>query len=193
MILASASPRRRELIAGCGIDARILPADIDKARLPEESPTELVRRLAREKAHAVSVALTSPLEEPLLAADTIVWDDSGDVLGKPEDEEDACCMLRALSGRTHYVSTGVCLLVPRDGTVLEHSFVETTEVTFWDLSEEEIARYAATGEPLDKAGAYGIQGLGHMFVKSINGNYDNVVGLPVGRVMRVLGGRDEEL
>ena len=186
MILASQSPRRRELLSEAGFDLDIRPADIDEARLPGESPVELVERLAAEKAEAARAALdASPADGLLVAADTIVW--MGDeALGKPENPEDAARMLRELSGRTHHVSTGVCVLrLAGDGSAAaQASFVETTDVTFWELTDAEIAAYVSTGEPLDKAGAYGIQGAGRLLVEKIDGDYSNVVGLPVARLVR---------
>ena len=186
LILASASPRRRELLAACCLDVEVCPADIDETRRAEESPVELVRRLAEEKAHAAYAALDRSLDVPLLAADTIVWDDAGSVLGKPVDKDDARRMLSLLSGATHHVSTGVCLMAPAGGELREVSFVETTDVRFFDLSSDEIAAYVASGEPMDKAGSYGIQGLGRALVRDISGDYANVVGLPVSRVLREL-------
>lgn len=187
MILASASPRRSELLEAAGYDISVEPVGIDEGRLPGESPIALVGRLARSKAQACLDA-HGPLgrSEPLLAADTIVWD--GDVVfGKPADEDDARRMLRGLSGKTHRVSTGVCLLLGDGrGGARRHAFVETTEVTFRRLSEAEIDAYVATSEPMDKAGAYGIQGGAGRFVAALEGDYDNVVGLPVSRVAREL-------
>lgn len=188
MILASQSPRRRELLEQAGFDLVVMPADIDETPLDGETPVELVARLATSKAAAARPALVRcPQDGPLVAADTIVWTDEGTPLGKPADEDDAARMLEALSGRTHHVSTGVCLIacLP-DGTLAETTFVETTSVTFWDLTDDEIASYVATGEPLDKAGAYGIQGVGRQLVRGISGDYANVVGLPVSRLLREL-------
>ncbi|MDD5800663.1 MAG: Maf family protein [Coriobacteriales bacterium] len=199
MILASASPRRRELLRKAGFDVTVLPADVDETRQPDEPPVHLVERLAQLKAHAtldaqssLRASSSSPsafAEDILLAADTIVWTDDGEVLGKPADTESACQTLRDLSGRTHHVSTGVCIIASGS----QRSFVETTDVTFFPLTDAEISAYVATGEPMDKAGSYGIQGLGRLLVRSISGDYANVVGLPVSRVVRELGqllGRD---
>lgn len=190
MILASASPRRAQLLERAGIYLHIRPADIDETRLPGESPQDLVERLACSKAHAAFANHEDYVRDTsLLGADTIVWTDEGEVLGKPKDPADACRMLRDLSGRTHHVSTGVCIMLdpwPREEDPVETSFVETTDVTFYDLTDEEIAAYVATTEPLDKAGAYGIQGTGRLLVKKIDGDYYNVVGLPVARVIREL-------
>ena len=188
MILASQSPRRRELLSEAGFELDIRPADIDESRKPGESPVELVARLAVEKAEAARAALdAAPADGLLVAADTIVW--MGDeALGKPADAEDAARMLRALSGRTHHVSTGVCALslAPDAACAASTCFVETTDVAFWPLTEAEIAAYVATGEPLDKAGAYGIQGAGRLLVEKIDGDYSNVVGLPIARLVREL-------
>lgn len=189
MILASQSPRRRELLAEAGIELDVRPADIDETRRPGESPAELVARLAAEKAEAVRGSLDrTPSDRLLVAADTIVW--MGDeTLGKPSDPDDATRMLRELSGRTHHVSTGVSalLLAPDGSREGERDFVETTEVTFWPLTEAQIAAYVATGEPIGKAGAYAIQGIGRMLVRGVRGDYANVVGLPVARLMREIG------
>lgn len=190
MYLASQSPRRRQLLEAAGFSLIIVPADIDEARQEGETPTHLVERLARQKAEATRTALAlEATEDVLLAADTIVWTENGDVLGKPADEKAACAMLRELSGRTHHVSTGVCLmhLDPMAKALATRSFVETTRVSFFDLSDEEIRAYVASGEPMDKAGAYGIQGRGRLLVSSIEGDWANVVGLPVARVVRELG------
>lgn len=181
MILASQSPRRIELMREAGYDARIIPADIDESALPGEGPFELVERLARAKAEAVATGHAEP-GEAVVAADTIVALD-GALLGKPSDEADASRMLHALSGTTHQVATGVCI-VRDDGT---ESFVDITNVTFYELSDAEIEAYIATGEPMDKAGAYGIQGQhGRMLVEKIDGDFYNVVGLPIAKVVRAL-------
>ena len=189
MILASQSPRRRELLSEAGFELEIRPADIDEARLGGESPVDLVARLAAQKAEAARAALDHvPADGLLVAADTIVWM-GAEALGKPEDERDAARMLRELSGRTHHVSTGVCAMrLGEDASALATTtFVETTDVTFWELTEAEILSYVATGEPMDKAGAYGIQGAGRVLVRGISGDYANVVGLPVSRLLRELG------
>jgi len=194
MILASQSPRRLELMQSMGIDPQVMPADIDEAQKVDEKPLALVKRLAQEKAIAVCYKL---MEQPnfeqlnneiVLAADTIVWTDDGQVFGKPTDAEDAKRMLSKLSGQTHHVSTGVALRRFKafkspspDGapSVIAVAFVETTDVTFFELSEDEIAAYVASGEPMDKAGAYGIRGRFACFVEKIEGEYSNVVGLPL--------------
>lgn len=206
MILASQSPRRLELIRSMGINPQVMPADIDEARKDDEKPLALVKRLAQEKAIAVCYKLMEQpnFEQPnfeqlnneiILAADTIVWTDDGEVFGKPANAEDAKRMLSKLSGQTHHVSTGVALRRFKafkspspDGapSVVAVAFVETTDVTFFELSEDEIAAYVASGEPMDKAGAYGIQGNGRYLVQSIQGDYENVVGLPVSLLSREL-------
>lgn len=188
MILASQSPRRVELVREAGLDARVIPADIDESALPQEDPFHLVERLARAKAAAVAAA-HAEAGELVLAADTIVAAD-GRLLGKPRDEEEARAMLHELSGRTHQVATGVCLhrrAAAPNGEDAVESFVEVTDVAFYPLSDEEIDAYAASGEPMDKAGAYGIQGAGgRMLVRSIHGDFYNVMGLPIAAVMRRL-------
>ena len=188
MILASQSPRRRELLSDAGFDLEIVPANIDENRREDETPVELVARLATEKAESVRGSLgRAPADGLLVAADTIVW--MGDeALGKPADPADAARMLRELSGRTHHVSTGVCAMrLGSDASpIATTSFVENTDVTFWKLSDAEIVAYVETGEPLDKAGAYGIQGAGRLLVQEISGDYANVVGLPVSRLVREL-------
>ena len=190
VILASQSPRRRQLLQEAGFELEVRPADIDETPGAGESPTELVRRLACQKAQACRQVLSRGPEDGLLvAADTIVWSDEVGILGKPTDADDARATLRALSGRTHHVSTGVCalLLSPTAEALGEASFVETTDVTFYELAEDEIDAYVATGDPLDKAGSYGIQTPGgRLLVTRIDGDYDNVVGLPVPRLMREL-------
>ena len=189
MYLASQSPRRRQLLEAAGFSLTIVPADIDETRQEGETPTHLVERLARQKAEATRGSLAGrATEDVLLAADTIVWTEDGDVLGKPVDVKAACAMLQELSGRTHHVSTGVCLmhLDPTAKALATRSFVETTRVSFFDLTDEQIDAYVASGEPMDKAGAYGIQGRGRLLVSGIEGDWANVVGLPVARVVREL-------
>lgn len=189
MILASQSPRRKQLLEELGYEPLVLPADIDESRKPDESPVELVESLAAQKAEASrSRAMREGLSTPdglLLAADTIVWDED-EVLGKPRDADDARRMLASLSGRWHHVTTGVCAMrLSAQGEVeAQRNFSVTTAVEFWPLTAGEIDSYVETGEPMDKAGAYGIQGLGRLLVKGIEGDYFNVVGLPVSRLAR---------
>lgn len=187
MILASQSPRRLQILQEAGFDPVVIPANINETSYPDESPMDLVARLCQLKAYTVQEQLTEgPADGLLLAADTIVYLDSTLSLGKPANPAEAKWMLRLLSGRTHYVTTGVTLLLlDSDATILDEvRFLETTEVEFYDLTSDEIAAYVASGEPMDKAGAYGIQGKGRMLVRSIVGDYENVVGLPIARVIR---------
>jgi septum formation protein len=190
MILASASPRRADLLREEGFQLDIRPAGIDERRLVDEIPTDYVERLAIQKAQTTHKSSQDNVSEPLLvAADTIVWTDDGLTLGKPADADDARNMLRRLSGTTHHVSTGVCLLVcgnPLPSCVAQSSFCETTDVSFFELSDELIEWYISTGEPFDKAGSYGIQGRGRRLVKGIRGDFYNVVGLPIARLMKHL-------
>lgn len=187
LILASASPRRREILADLGLEPAIAPADVDEQRLDGESPLELVERLARDKARACYASRKDLRhEDVIIAADTIVWT-GNEVFGKPGDVADAKAMLKRLSNNTHCVSTGVCLTIKDESpTPVMRSFVETTHVRFYDLTEGEIDSYVATGEPMDKAGAYGIQDRARLFVRAIEGDYYNVVGLPVARMVREL-------
>jgi len=178
LILASSSPRRRELLAAAGIAFTAQPADIDETHRPGESPIAFTLRLAREKAEAI--ARKDP-GATILGADTIVVCDE-EILGKPADEADAARMLKKLSGRAHQVVTGVALLSTRG----LDARTETTTVTMRAISDEEIAAYIATGEPMDKAGAYGIQGGAAAFVARIAGDYTNIVGLPIALVQEML-------
>ena len=194
IILASQSPRRIELLRDAGLEISVRPADIDETPLHHEKPLDLVSRLARAKAQVCWLQTTDEdAGRVILAADTIVW--LGDkVLGKPADEQDAKEMLHRLSGKVHHVSTGVCLMrnvTPsfkgaRSEMLPGTSFVETTDVEFHRLTDADIDAYVASGEPMDKAGAYGIQGLGRMLVKRIDGDFYNVVGLPISRTIREL-------
>ncbi len=177
LILASQSPRRRELLERAGFQFTVRPVEIDESWREGEDPESHVLRLARGKARAVP----APETDIVLGADTVVVVD-GEILGKPVDCADAERMLRLLSGRDHYVLTGVCL---KRGA-LELAEVERTVVRFATLDDEEIRAYVASGEPMDKAGAYAIQGLASRFIERIEGCYFNVVGLPVARVYRML-------
>jgi septum formation protein len=183
LILASSSPRRAELLAAAGIEFETVAVDVDESLQRLEPPGDHVRRLAREKAEA---AYAQHPGRVALGADTIVLV-GGEMMGKPRDAADATRMLRLLSGREHEVLTGVAL-VSRRGAVIE---VARTRVWVNPLTDAEIADYVATGEPLDKAGAYGIQGLGSKFIDRIQGSYSNVVGLPVALVYRLLKGYPE--
>lgn len=178
LILASASPRRQELLRNAGIAFTVDPADIDETPLAGESAQACAERLAREKARAVHPRHP---EDFVLGADTIVVIDDS-ILGKPCDAEDAARMLRMLSGRQHSVITGVFLLGPE----FEAGSSAATLVTMSEMSEEEIRFYVSTGEPMDKAGAYAIQGIASRWIPRIEGDYSNVVGLPVARVCSLL-------
>ena len=179
LVLASRSPRRVELLARAGYRFEVEPADIDERRLEGETPRELVRRLAREKAAAVAPRHPGSI---VLGADTVVVID-GAVLGKPNGEADAAGMLRRLSGRAHEVLTGVALHAAHRCC----GGVQSTRVFFRALSREDVAWYVASGEPADKAGGYSIQGRASRFVTRIEGSYTNVVGLPVELVDGLLG------
>lgn len=184
LILASASPRRSELLTQIGIQFRIHPAHIPEDPLPNEDPATYVSRLALQKAQAVFSELSSNGSAPpqvVLGADTTVTLDS-QILGKPNDPADAIRMLTLLSGRTHQVLTGVALISANSSQVA----VESTSVTFSPISNQAIADYVATNEPLDKAGAYAIQGLAARWIPRIDGCYFNVVGLPLALVDKLL-------
>lgn len=178
IVLASNSPRRKELLAQARIEFVVDPADIDEVTT-ETLPAKVVEDLSRQKALAVAA---NHKGEVVLAADTVVaFDDK--ILGKPKDEEDAFKMLTELSGRTHQVYTGVTI-IDKEGKA--NTFSECTSVTMYENSADSIRSYIASKEPMDKAGAYGIQGLGAVLVKGIEGDYNNVVGLPLAKVYRVL-------
>ena len=180
LVLASASPRRRELLAQAGFQFEVRPAHIPEDPHPGEDPIAYVTRLARQKAEAVYAQFANP-EAVVLGADTTVTLDNH-ILGKPENQEDAARMLRLLSGRTHRVITGVAIVSATRTQVA----AEVTAVQFLTLSEQEIASYIATGEPNDKAGAYAIQGFAARWIPRIEGCYFNVVGLPISLVSSLL-------
>jgi septum formation protein len=202
LVLASASPRRQELLRNAGISFTVQAADVDETPLAGEPARECAERLARAK--ALAVWRTRP-QDVVLGADTIVVVDET-ILGKPADAEDGVCMLRLLSGRVHRVITGVCLVsevasrqlpvagkaapqsdeMPRTENRELRTASETTLVTMTQLSDDEIREYVATGEPMDKAGAYAIQGMASRWIPRIEGDYSNVVGLPVALVYRML-------
>lgn len=189
LVLASASPRRQELLHNAGIAFVAQPANVPEVLNPNERPQAFAERLAREKAQAIFQDRPTDF---ILGADTVVVVDE-QVLGKPEDPADAARMLRLLSGRTHTVITGVCLLGPQWRTKSQEPTAtfpdvrsEATLVTMESLSEEEIRSYVATGEPMDKAGAYAIQGRTSRWISRIEGDYFNVVGLPVCLVSKML-------
>jgi len=178
LILASASPRRSELLRHAGIVFTVEPAHVHEQTRPQEPPLQYAQRLARDKAQDVFARHS---DNVVLGADTIVVADEH-LLEKPLDEADAARMLRILSGRAHQVITGVCLFAPG----FERTEAEITEVRFAPMSDQEIAEYVATREPMDKAGAYAIQGIASRWAERIDGCYFNVVGLPVHRVYRML-------
>jgi septum formation protein len=188
LILASASPRRAELLRAAGIAFEIHPAHVDEDVHDGESPEAYVLRLAEEKGSAVHSRVP---DRVVLAADTTVVVD-GQILGKPNDDDDARRMLRLLRGRAHEVLSGICLICPREAGRDGHTRgtydvrLARTSVEFAPLTDEEIGWYAASGEPMDKAGAYAIQGLASRFVTRIDGSYSNVVGLPVALVYEML-------
>ena len=173
LILASASPRRHELLLAAGLDHSVQPTLLPEDRGPGESPVRFVQRLAEQKARAA----VRHADDIVLAADTVVCVED-EVFGKPASDEDARRMLRLLSGRDHWVHTGICVLSPAACIV----DLASTRVSFLPLNEEEIDEYIRTGEPRDKAGAYAIQGRASKFVSRIEGSYHNVVGLPVSLV-----------
>jgi len=179
IILASASPRRAELLRAAGIDFDIRPADVDEAIRPGEAPGDYVSRLAEAKARVVH---ERDGNQTVLAADTAVVVD-GQILGKPMDEADAKRMLRMIGGRTHEVLTAVSVFHP--GQIVD-TRVDTTTVEFAQLSESDIDWYVSSGEPMDKAGAYAVQGLASRFVTRVEGSYSNVVGLPIALVYQML-------
>ena len=180
LILASASPRRKELMHMLGFtDIVIRPAEGDEHPPKGAAPDEIVKALSRAKAREVADKAGS--DAVVIAADTIVWLD-GKLLGKPHSEEEAFTMLRMLSGKSHEVYTGVTV-TDRDGELCE---AECSRVCFRELTDDEIRHYIATGEPMDKAGAYGAQGKGALFVRSIEGDFFNVMGLPVCRLGQML-------
>ncbi len=181
VVLASGSPRRRELLSQVGIRHRVQPADIDETVLPGETPEGHVERLALAKADAVAALENTPADAIVLAADTIVVVDD-DILGKPDDADQARAMLRRLAGRTHTVHTAVAMV--RGSR--KASRVDSVSVTFRELTDREIADYVSTGEPLDKAGAYGIQGHGAALVRRIDGDFFAVVGLSLATVVEML-------
>lgn len=183
LILASASPRRKELLSELGLPFTVQPAPFDESAVSLSDPEQGACALARGKALATLQKLKAegslPEDFLVLGADTVVAH-KGTVMGKPKDGEDAYCMLSDLSGDRHQVYTGVALLTEDKEAV----FAVKADVTFYPLTEAEIRAYIATGEPMDKAGAYGIQGYGRLLVKEISGDYFNVVGLPVAETVR---------
>lgn len=186
LILASASPRRAEILRNAGFDFEILPAEVDESVRPRESAADYVRRLAEEKARAAAQKLVAKFERDwavIVAADTTVVLDEK-ILGKPASADDARATLRRLSGKTHDVLTGLAVLPLRDTGI--RLAVESTRVTFARMTAHEIEDYMASGEPFDKAGAYAIQGRCGRFITRIEGCYFNVMGLPLARLYSIL-------
>lgn len=182
IILASGSPRRRELLHQIGITPVIRPSQVEEV-VTSDVPEEVVVDLSAQKAE--DVAVSSPLGSVVLGADTVVAVD-GLILGKPASHAEACEMIRHLQGKTHQVYTGVTIIINEESGVRGTSFYEVTDVWVYPMTEEEILSYGASEEPMDKAGAYGIQGQFAAYIKGIRGDYSNVVGLPVGRVYQEL-------
>ena len=180
LVLASASPRRRELMAAIGLPFTVDSSSIEELQRTGEAPETYVRRLAQEKAAEVK---SRHADAWIIAADTIVYID-GTILEKPVDHDDAVRMLSLISGRMHEVFTGLTL--SRADSIDSWTRVVTTKVTMLPLSRSEIEWYASTGEPMDKAGAYAVQGIGAMFIESIDGNYTNVVGLPLAALFEMM-------
>ena len=177
-ILASASPRRKEILENAGFDFEIIVSDVDENITEDLSPSETVEELAKRKALAV---WEENKDAVVFGCDTVVAVD-GKILGKPRDDDEAFAMIKMLSGKAHTVSTGVCICTEDKISV----FSNTTNVEFYPLSDETIRSYVATGESRDKAGAYGIQGFGSVLIKEIKGDYFSVMGLPVSESSRVL-------
>jgi septum formation protein len=184
LILASASPRRAEILRNAGIQFEIRKTDVDESRIVGELPGDYVRRLALAKALSAAAEYRDPIDKTLiLGADTVVVVDA-DILGKPASQDDARSMLRRISGRVHEVHTGLALV--RTPGTMQRVVEEITRVHFASLAAQEIEDYIATGEPFDKAGAYGIQGIGGRYVTRIEGCYFNVMGLPLARLWSLL-------
>ena len=185
LILASGSPRRKELLEKAGLLFEIIPA-VGEEVIAGTEPAEIVKGLSAQKAREVARSVEGE-DFLVIGADTVV-SYRGKILGKPKDEDDAADMLRMLNGETHQVYTGVTLISGRDGVLSEKTFFECTDVVFLNVSEKTILDYVASGEPMDKAGAYAIQGGWGVHVKEIKGDYDNVVGLPVTRLLAEMEG-----
>jgi len=186
--LASASPRRQELLRQIRVDFEVLPVEVCEHALAGESPADYVRRLATDKARTgvAELARRGLPVRPVVGADTCVVVD-GEILGKPRDRADGLAMLRRLSGRSHQVLTGICAVAgAARGQSVEHSAVSVSTVTFSPLSELDIADYWESGEPADKAGGYAIQGLAARFIACIEGSYSGVVGLPLHELTQIL-------
>ncbi len=181
ILLASASPRRRELLEQIGLSFEVVVSHVEEV-ITETEPGKVVEQLSAQKAEAVAGSLGEPEETLVIGADTVVAAENT-ILGKPADAAKAAEMLRLLAGRTHAVYTGVTLILRgASGETARKTFHERTDVSFYPMEEAEIRQYVATGDCMDKAGAYGIQGFCARYISGINGDYNNVVGLPVGRL-----------
>jgi septum formation protein len=183
IVLASASPRRRELLTQAGFSFTVKVSDAEEI-ITKQEPANVVKELASLKAEAVASQETEAL---VIGADTVVAID-GKILGKPKDRQEAFDMLSMLQGKTHQVYTGVALIFPKKDGQEQVAFSECTHVTMHHMAEEEIWSYIDTGEPMDKAGAYGIQGRAAIYIEKISGDYNNVVGLPIARLYQELKG-----
>ncbi len=182
IVLASASPRRKELLGQLKLDFEIHVSEVEEI-VTKKEPEKVVEELSAQKAEAVFRQIEGDVL--VIGADTVVALE-GEILGKPADEQDACKMLQRLQGKEHYVYTGVTLYFRKGAREWCKTFFEGTQVSFYPMTEAEIKEYVSTKEPMDKAGAYGIQGLGARFVKEIHGDYNNVVGLPIARLYQEL-------
>ena len=183
-ILASKSPRRQELLARTGLTFEVIPSKMDEI-ITREIPSEIVMELAEQKAKHVYESLSDNSDVTVIGSDTIVvYRD--EILGKPADKQEAYDMLSMLADRTHQVYTGVSLIINKDGDLKVKTFYEKTDVTFYPVFKEDLRRYVESGDPSDKAGAYGIQGDFSIHIKEIHGDYNNVVGLPIGRLYQEL-------
>ncbi len=182
IILASASPRRRELLEQIGFEFEVMTSDCEE-KITSLDPIQIVEELSRQKAENVFEKQEGKKDIIVIGADTIVVFE-GKIMGKPKSYEDACDMLLKLQGETHKVYTGVTFCYEKNNQKLHKTFYECTEVSFYSATEEEIRNYVDSEEPMDKAGAYGIQGRGAVFVEKIKGDYNNVVGLPIARLYK---------
>lgn len=180
-ILASSSPRRIELLDQFGLEFKSIPADIDETAAADEKPADFVLRMACDKANYVAARNPGTL---VIGADTVITVDGETILGKPKDRNEALSILQQLAGNSHHVMTGVCLSRPDKNLSITH--VETTRVTFVRATDDLLRAYIATGEPMDKAGAYGIQGRGTVLIQKIDGSCSNVIGLPVSVILQLL-------
>lgn len=183
-ILASKSPRRQELLGRTGLPFEVIPSDMDEI-ITKEVPSDVVMELAEQKARHVYKLLADKSDVTVIGSDTIVVY-RNEILGKPADKQEAYDMLSMLADRTHQVYTGVSLIINKNGTMNVKTFYEKTDVTFYPIYKEDLRRYVESGDPMDKAGSYGIQGDFSIHIKEIHGDYNNVVGLPIGRLYQEL-------